>query len=434
MKKQVIYVIRWIVGIAMILLTIGAFVSEDYLAGSIVLLSGLFLIPDFVPLLNKIITRQLSFKLPKLKLPLMAERFVRDLDLVNDLNLIETIDNRLKHSNKIIDKGAMKSTGHLIYRQIAGNGINSAFSKGEMEKLKSISTYFHLTYQQESAIKRSLTEKALAKIENLQSESFDQNYPQDYVSARIENLKVAFSISKETVEEIRKKTGQKKLTEFLEKESNWRIISPEGETAIFNEIKRLGYSPALLPQLTTQKTMTQLKRAKMLWRFENGVFSAIDGTDLNLNPSETCYLNYGGERLELETVMQGYSLNGGGLSFPVTKHISVGGGYANAKPVSKDVLNRFKGTLYLTSQRVVFLSSLNTKSFQIYFKDLLSFNLHSDGLEFIVDQNFFTVQLETNSVELYAAALTSAIRNSFDENNNMLSMAKSEMEKGEDFI
>lgn len=442
MRKKIVNIIRWTLGIALILLTIGAFSSGDTIAGSIILILGLLLIPPIPKYLFKLFKGDLNLHSLKIKLLLNSKKFIRELDLKNDNNLIQTIDYRFKHTERVFNDSDKKRIGISVYRNIAISAMDTAFTKDETDKLQKVMEYFHLSEKEISEIEKSLNPQVLSKIEEIHRKSFQEEYSKIYITSLLEKLTKQFGLTSEDVNSTKKKVDREFLDEFLSLKLTLRRISPKDESDIFEALVKLGYSPKQLSKLISVKTFQELKRGKLLWQLENGILTPIPNTTLNLIPnttlnlkqSEVSYLSYKAKRLEVEAIDKGYSLSAGGLSFPITQNISFGGGLGNAKPIKENVLNEFEGTLHLTNKRVVFLSSANNKSFQVSFEDLLSFNLYSNGIEFLVNQNNFVIQLSSNDLEFFTAALQSSIRNNLKKDNNIYKMAKIELEKEKNII
>ncbi len=434
MAKKIWEIFRWILGISLMLLTIGAFASGDTIAALIVLVAGLLLTPPITKYFAGIFRGGFKIHFPKIMLPLSVRKFTRNLDLENDDNLIQTIDDRLRRKSNLFDNNGKKELGVSVYKKLCELAINTHFIKGEEAKLQKIKEYFQLSDKEILEIKKSLKTRALSKVETLFHQFFQPEYSKAHVQSLIEKMAQQFNLTNSDIDAVNEKVKKEWLDEFLAQKLNLRNISPKDETEIFRELSRLGYSTKQLNNVISVKTLQKLKRGKFLWQLENGILTSIPAPHLNLKPEELCFLSYKAKRFEKETVVNGYSLSGGGLSFPVTKNISLGGALGNAKPIKEEVLNKFEGTLYLTNKRVVFTSPGNNKSFQVNFDDLLSFNLYLDGLEFIVDQNNFLMQFSPDDVELFTTALTSAIRNHLKEDNNIYLLAKAEMEKGENIF
>ncbi|MBW7840947.1 MAG: hypothetical protein H3C36_15205 [Chitinophagaceae bacterium] len=434
MLRKIWIIFRWISGIALMALTIGAVASGDTVPGVIIFIIGLLIIPPVTKFLVRLLKGELKRPSLEIKPPLSIRKFIKDLDLKNDDNLIQTIDNRLKQTKRSFSDKDKKKLGLSLYQNISMAGIHSLFQANEEQKLQELREYFHLSDNEISDVRKSIKPMALSEIATLFRNSFNDGYSKIHIESLINKLKNELGLIQPDVNAAKEKAAKEFLDVFLQKKLVKGRVSPADETDIFHVLAKLGYAPEKLSGLIPQATLQNLKTGKLLWQLENGILRQIQAPYLNLRQSENCYWSCNGTRIESETKITEYSLSGGGLSFPVTSTISVGGGTGTARPIENEVTHKYNGTLYLTSQRVIFISPDSSKSFQIGLDDLLSFTQYTDGLGFIIDQNNFIVQLSTKDLELFSIALSSAIRNHLEPDNETLRLARTEIEKGKEVI
>jgi hypothetical protein len=89
--------------------------------------------------------------------------------------------------------------------------------------------------------------------------------------------------------------------------------------------------------------------------------------------------------------------------------------------------------LYLTSDRIIFAST-GKNSFTIKFDKLLTFEVYSDGIGFVIEGWTYLVELTSQQIELFATGLTSSLRNYLDEENDTRQKAQKEIDDNETFV
>lgn len=441
MKTTMIILLRWIVGIFLMLLSIGAFVLDDIIPAIIVLIIGFFLIPPIGNLIFGL--PQESFHLPRFKinspfhlpkfkinLPFNTNKFIRQLDFKNDDNLVNTIDVRLNSEKRVFSEKRLRKMGRSIYKETLKSAIDAPFSQKGISRLSQLEEYFHLSVNEISGIKKKFHQKAISTIEKLLKQSYAREYFNSHIQSYIEELAGYFKISSSEINELRNKILTQILQELLSLILLGGRITPQDETVIVHEVKRLGLRKEQLKNLLPSKMMQEIRHKKWLWQLENGILYPIESGKLMMQKTEECYLSFRSKLLETETVNNGYSMGGGGISFPITKDINFGLGTGMAKPITKTIQNSYSGDLFLLNTCILFVTT-RKKSFRINFPDLLSFKLYSDAVEFILNRDNHIVQLSGNQAELFAAAMTGALRNYFDKENEVAVAAKKEIAENE---
>lgn len=425
-----ILLLRWFVSIVLMLLSIGAFASGDTIPATLVLILGFFLIP---PISNLIFgLPQESFHLPKFKInsPLNANKFIRQLDLKNDDNLVNTIDVYLSSEKQMFSEKRLKKMGRSIYKETLKSAVDAPFSKKENSRLSQLEEYFHLSVNEVSGIKKKYHQKAISTLEKLLKQSYDREYFNSHIQSHIEELASYFKISSSEINELRNKIVTQILQELLSLILLGGRITPKDETLIAHEVKRLRLRKEQLINLIPSKMMQEIRHKKWLWQLENGILHPKENGKLMMQITEECYLSFRSKLLETDTVDKGYSMGGGGISFPITKDINFGVGTGMAKPITETIQNSYPGDLFLLNTCILFVTT-GKKSFRIDFPHLLTFKLYSDAVEFILNRDSHIVQLSGSQAELFAAALTGAVRNYFDKENEVVMNAKKEIAENE---
>jgi hypothetical protein len=102
-------------------------------------------------------------------------------------------------------------------------------------------------------------------------------------------------------------------------------------------------------------------------------------------------------------------------------------------PIKEQVTLKHGGVLYLTSDRIIFAST-GKNSFTIKFDKLLTFEVYSDGIGFVIEGWTYLVELTSQQIELFATGLTSSLRNYLDEENDTRQKAQKEIDDNETFV
>jgi hypothetical protein len=122
-----------------------------------------------------------------------------------------------------------------------------------------------------------------------------------------------------------------------------------------------------------------------------------------------------------------------GVSFRIAKGVSYRVGAARSVPIKEQVTLKHGGVLYLTSDRIIFAST-GKNSFTIKFDKLLTFEVYSDGIGFVIEGWTYLVELTSQQIELFATGLTSSLRNYLDEENDTRQKAQKEIDDNETFV
>ena len=104
----------------------------------------------------------------------------------------------------------------------------------------------------------------------------------------------------------------------------------------------------------------------------------IPAPNLALRPGERCYIMEQVIAAKPKNVVTGYTGGSGGISVRVAKGVTLRSGSSKGRAVRQTVLEKYPGTLYITSQRVI-LNSMKY-GFEKPIKNFSSFQLYKDGV------------------------------------------------------
>lgn len=235
-----------------------------------------------------------------------------------------------------------------------------------------------------------------------------------------------------TVEKIRVNIASSIFKTALNEKLKDKKLSPQEETELNQALRDLQLDDATIKSVMPQKSVKELAYAKLLWQLDNGVFTTIPNPPITLKKWEECYLAFPAKLWEQKTVNKGYKHAGHGVSFNVTKGVRYRVGSGRSVPVKEEVTIKHPGSLFLTNYKVVF--SAGKQSFNVSFDKLLTFDVYSNGIGFVINGWTYLVELGSQEIELFATGLASSIRNYFNEENEVLQKAKKEIEDSETFI
>lgn len=427
----IINLIRWIFGIGFSIISLGGFASGTFISASIILIIGLFLIPPSGNWLLRLISGKTNFDNSSLGFfSSNSRRILKKIDL-NDNNVISIIDNQIKSSEKKVSDKEQKNLGKQLYKQTLTTYLNDLhLSELEKAKLQDIINYFNLSTIEVSQIKNSLNKKA---IESLVKKSYDDKVLTNAEQNEIMELAQYLELPLNIVESFKSKIISTLLKVAFNEKLNDKKLSPTEETELLKLLNDLQIDKNRISEFIPQNSLRQLAYAKLLWSLDNGIFFSIPNPQITLRKNEECYLSNQAQLLESKIVNKGYSYASSGISIPITKGVRFRTSSGRSKPIKEEVKVKYSGTLFLTNLRIVFSTSGN-KSFQIPFSKLLSFNVYSDGLEFILEKKNYLLRLPSSEIELFATGLTSSIRNYLNSDNEKVTSAMKEIENNDSFI
>jgi hypothetical protein len=192
-----------------------------------------------------------------------------------------------------------------------------------------------------------------------------------------------------------------------------RRLSPEEDA----EIKAIAENLHRNIKFDKEATAESLDYFRLLWRLEQGELPEIAAT-ISLRRGEVCHAMRSATHLEFRRTTQAVRYAGPYARIRIMKGIYYRLGQVNVQPISKDVLQPLdNGTLYLTSQRLIFDGS--KKNTSLPFSKIINFVLFADGLQIEKETGrdvFFEFKgIDTNQMELWGVMLRGAMRKSRSE-------------------
>lgn len=425
-------ILRWIIGIILMLTSIGGFISGDYLTATIVLVIGALILPIVT---NKLFNRNSENSFSTLNLFQdmnfgQTNKIVNSLDFNNKENLIADINNQINLSKKPINDKNKYTIGKQIYFKALQNClIDLNLSETEKKHLEEIISNFNLT---KFDILNAKNKLSTSTVQKLIQKSYDDKILTENEKDEIVNLAEYLELPKDKVETIRVKIASSLLQTALNEKLSDKRLSPKEESELNQILNDLQIQKDQINSILPKKSLDELAFAKLLWSLDNGAFYSIPNPQITLRKSEECYLGYSSKLLESKIIHKGYSSSSQGVSIPIMKGVRYRVGSSRSVPIKEQVTIKHPGSLFLTNLRIVFSSG--SKSFEIPFTKLLSFKVYTDGIEFMLQNKNFMVQLNSKEIELFAVGMTSSIRNYLDGENQSLKNAMKEIEENEKFI
>lgn len=430
--KIILSVIRWIIGVTFILASLGGIISGDYITALIVMLIGLLCLP---PVTNKLFNKNavssggfLGF-LQNLNFD-SSNKMINSLNFNDKTNLISTVNQEIANSSKPINDKKKYNIGKEIYRRALQNALlDLHISEKEKNHLEEIISNFNLNLIDVLNIKKIFCHKA---VESLIKKSYDDKILTDEEKNEIFILAEYLNMPKEKIENIRLNVATSLLKTALNEKLSDKRLSPKEETELNEILSNLKIEKEQISTIVPKKSLDELAYAKLLWNLDNGIFYTIPNPPITLKKSEECYFALNAKLMERKIIHKGYSQRSQGISIPIVKGVRYRVGSGRSVPIKEEITLKHPGSIYLTNLRIIFSSG--SKSFEIPFSKLLTFNVYSDGIEFILNNKNFLMQMNGKELELYAVGMSSAIRNFVDGENESINSAMKEIENNETFI
>jgi hypothetical protein len=429
--KIILNMIRWIIGVTFIFASFGGIIGGDYINALIIMIIGLLCLP--------IVTNKLFNKNPESSDEFLAflqsfgasNKIINSLNFDDKENLIAKVNQEIANSSKPINDKKKYNIGKEIYKRVLQNALlDLHISEKEISHLEDIVSNFKLNVIDVSNIRKLFCDKA---VESLIKKSYDDKILTDEEKSEIFILAEYLNMPKEKVESIRLNVAASLLKTALNEKLSDKRLSPTEETELNEILKNLKIEKDQISTIFPKKSLDELAYAKLLWNLNNGIFTIIPNPPVTLRNSEECYFALDAKLLERKTVHKGYSHRIRTFSVPVLKdtlmEYTISSGHS--VPIEEEITITHRGTIYLTNFRIVFLSG--SKNFEILFSELLKFNVFSDGIEFILNNENFLMKINEKELELFVMGMSSAIRNFFDE-NELKNSATREIENNETFI
>lgn len=433
-------IIQWFWGVTLVMGSIGGLLKKEFLPAIIMLAIGLLFIP---PVRRKIFgsktseasgeISQTGFSSLGLRLSELLNgtgKILKQIDFSGNSDLLTSIDNVIRAQPKPISEKAKKQLGKSVYLRTLEKTLEDLeITEAEKTTLENVEKYFNLTQSETSAIKSTINEKAVQK---LVAKKYDDKVLTDEEKQEIVGFANYLGLPSTVVEKIRMNIATSLFYAALNEKLNDKLLTPREETELSQSLRDLQIDEEAIKSLMPQKNVKDLAFAKLAWQLDNGVFPVIPNPPITIRKYEECYLAFSARLWEQKTVHKGYKSASHGISIPVVKGVRYRVGSGRSVPVKQEVLLKHPGTLFLTSYRIVF--SAGKHSFQIGFNKLLTFDVYSNGIGFVIDGWTYMVEFSGQEKELFATGLASAIRNYMDEDNETRERALKEIESNEVII
>jgi hypothetical protein len=324
----------------------------------------------------------------------------------------------------------LKAIGQSLYIKKLEQVISdSDITEVEKAELEEIVIQFGLDPKFLKSAKASINEKAVKK---LVAKQYEDKILTEEEKKFIIDFATYLEFDHSKIEKIRHNVASSLLKAALNDKLKDKKLSPKEETELNQTLRNLQIDEVTLKSMMTKNTLQNLAYAKLLWQLENGIFTIIHHAPINLTKNEKCYLSFQGKVLESKIVTTGYTRRSSGVSIKIAKGVTYRVGAARSAPIREEITVKHSGNLYLTSSRIVFVAG--SKSFIIKFDDLLTFEVYSNGIGFVVGGHTHLVELNSQHVELFGMGLTSSMRNYIDGNNGIFQNALREIDDNEKFI
>ena len=153
-----------------------------------------------------------------------------------------------------------------------------------------------------------------------------------------------------------------------------------------------------------EKTKAKLNKYKLFWVIENGEIPEIN-VQMSLDKNEKCYFQTSCEWFEKRTVTQRINYAGPTASIKIMKGVRYRVGSIKPQRVTSEEWKLIdKGTMYLTSKRVIFLGQ--SKNLNIKLVKILSFTPYSDGVELTKDAGRNPLIMFNNNVDIFSIIMS----------------------------
>ncbi|SHE62309.1 hypothetical protein [Clostridium fallax] len=125
---------------------------------------------------------------------------------------------------------------------------------------------------------------------------------------------------------------------------------------------------------------------------DSGQLIIIQTNDFIYKPNEKCYYASNGTRLITKNETVGYTGKSSGITLRIAKGLSYRTGGGRSRPIKGNVNYFFDGSLFITNQRIIFISPKN--GFEIPLNKITAIQIAKDGLNFQVNGKNYLLILE----------------------------------------
>lgn len=130
----------------------------------------------------------------------------------------------------------------------------------------------------------------------------------------------------------------------------------------------------------------------------NQPFPVVENPNIILRPRETCHIMEPIQIGRPKNVVTGYSGGYSGVSVRVTKGVSVRTGGNKGQPIRETIYEKYSGTFYVTSQRIIV--NAQKLGFEKPITNLSSFELYSDGLNLMFGNSSYLIFTKNAAFDL----------------------------------
>lgn len=164
--------------------------------------------------------------------------------------------------------------------------------------------------------------------------------------------------------------------------------------------------------IVEKKNEIQEKRHYEKHKYEilsSGNLPYITPSSIILKPDEECHYESVANRVVI-SAKTSYRTRSVGVSFRVTKGVSVGSRQGYVEPIKSKKSEEFEGRLYITSKRIIFLN--REKGAEFDFDKITAVEHYKDGLEFFVGSRSYLFKIP--DVREFAATMQGVGKKYYD--------------------
>ncbi|MGG7552094.1 hypothetical protein ACQ7CX_15900 [Chryseobacterium arthrosphaerae] len=417
----ILKVVRWMLGAVFLFASLGLLIEQSFWASGILLLLTIFLVPltgDYI--VRKIMKTNLSG----------THKVLRSINYSELHTILPTYQQNVLNYKKVInDKQKIKFGRKIYYNTLCTVISDFTLTQNKIAKLNEIKIYFNLSDQQIFLEKNKISEKT---VKNLAQKCYADHVLTDLEDQQISNMANFLQFPSDKTREIKNKIAFSLFNRILEEKVSDNRLSPIKETELKQATRNLKIDQQSITAFISDRKIKSLRHAKLLWNLDHGIFPVVYNPPIALGRDEQCYLNVHATLIENKLVHAGYSRTSTGVSFRVMKGVNARIGGGRYRPVKENVRETYPGMLYLTNSRIVF--NAGGKSFQIPFYKLISHNARGRSLELIVQNKSYSLGVSYKEAETFMLALSSALRQYRNANDQIKIQAMREISMNENFI
>lgn len=143
----------------------------------------------------------------------------------------------------------------------------------------------------------------------------------------------------------------------------------------------------------------RIKEQLQIEQFSRGenlpVISLPNNASIILQKNEVCHYFTLAYRNESKEEIIGHTGGYGGVSVRVAKGVTLHSGGVQSQPIKQNVSHSYKGILYITNKRVVFVGlEGSNKNFNIPYNKLISAIKYKDGVSFQLENKSYAITME----------------------------------------